>query len=273
MQFASLNFLRLRKKNVDAKVDYYELCNSRLGPTEMNYHFSMSLRKQYFYCEVSKAGCSQIKSTLWRSELADTPLPKEFWKNNWDVHRNFTNHLLIKPFQLGKSIFNDMMENDKIVKWTVVRNPYTRLLSGYLDKVKRNTSHFNSLRPHIARQRGVSVEDVAGENVTYLEFCRAIAAVKNPSNLDQHWRPQYWHTCSDIIRYNLVGKLEEIRIFEERLGRAVGVKDLGFSGGRGHRTNATEQLREHYCDEAKRIVDAVYSNDFDHFGYSRVIPF
>ena len=271
MKLWNINLLRRNKDRYDG-VDYYEICNSRLGPVDMNYHFSMSFRKNYFYCEVSKAGCSQIKSNLWRAELANTPLPKNFWQNNWDVHCNFTSHILIKPFQIGKHIFNSFIASEETTKWIVVRNPYTRMLSAYLDKVRRNTGHFHSLRDHVAKQRGTVAEDVNGESVSFLEFCKAVEAVRNPSNLDQHWRPQYWHTCADIIPYNLIGKLEEITSFEEKLRDTIGIDDLGFRGGRGHKTDASIQLRKHYCSYSKDIVDRVYADDFANFGYEKEIP-
>lgn len=252
-------------------MNYYQTCHERLGPHQMNYHFSISLKNKYFYCEVAKAGCSAIKNELWRQEVADVPLPRDFLQNQ-RPHAPFPHHILIKPFQLGISKFNEFVHDSSVVKWAVVRNPFVRTLSGYLDKVRRGEPQFNNIRNKVALLRNVPTEAVEHTDVTFEEFCHALQMFGRPLDFDQHWRPQYQHICGDIIPYTYIGKLETLDEDSGRMSRLLGLSGLTFGQGRSHATGSEEKLAEHYTERCLAIVRDVYKDDFQHFGYSTDMP-
>lgn len=251
---------------------YYQSCTERLGPQQMNYTFSVSLKNQYVFCEVAKSGCSAVKRALWRQELSDVPMPKGFEDTYKNVHVAFPHHLLIKPFQLGEARFNQLIRDPSFLKWTVVRNPFTRALSGFLDKVGRDEPQFANVRGRIAQLRGVKPAKVEHTSVTFEEFCHALKSFEKPHEFDPHWRPQAAHTCADILPYDHVAKLESLDESEGEIGRMLGLKNLSFTSQRPHATGANDRLAEHYTPEAEAIIREVYADDFKTFGYSLDVP-
>ncbi|MEM9498565.1 MAG: sulfotransferase family protein [Pseudomonadota bacterium] len=238
----------------------------------MNYQFSVSLKNKYIFCEVAKSGCSTIKRELWRQELADVPMPPDFYERHRNPHVAFAHHLLVKPFQLGPALFNDMVRDPGVVKWTLVRNPFSRALSGYLDKVVRNEPQFLNIKRQIAQNRDTPLDSVDHSTVTFEEFCLALCAFEKPMQFDPHWRPQYLHTCSDILPYTYTGRLETLHRSEEEIARLLGLQKMDFTKGRDHATGADGKIEEYYSDHSADLIRKVYNLDFEKFGYSRDLP-
>jgi len=149
-----------------------------------------------------------------------------------------------------------------------VRNPYTRLLSGYLDKVVRGEPQKNNILEFL----GLS-DDPATE-IAFSTFVRAVCAMR-PEQQDAHWRVQYYQTCQTGIDFNFVGKFEnleaDLRTVAERLGISTFInnKTFGSAGhtSRHHATGAEAKLAHFYTPELKRLVREAYEKDFSAFGY------
>jgi len=163
-------FLRKNKTN------YYEMVKDRLGFVEFNYNFYISLKNKYIYCQVAKAGCSTIKKQLIRNELDETGHTPEA-RNVW-AHAPYHNSLMVKPFQVGPAMFNEIIRDKKFLKFIFVRNPYTRALSGYLDKVRKGENMVNNIIPHVDTQRGCDISDIDQSSISFIEFCRALEQKK-----------------------------------------------------------------------------------------------
>lgn len=265
------NVLR-RLKPGSSSAGLYDACNKRLGAQQMNYHFSISLKNRYFYCEVAKAGCSAVKSELWRQELSDVPMPPGYADKPRNTHAAFPQHVLIKPYQLGREGFETFLSDPKVMKWIVVRNPFTRALSGYLDKIRRDAPQFAAnIAPLVAMQRGVPATEVAADSVTFEEFCEALATFKTARSFDQHWRPQYRHTCADLIDYSDILKLETLAEDSQRLSRHMG-RPVAFTRGRGHATGSSDKIAAFYTPRAADLIRQVYAEDFAQFGYPLDLP-
>nr|WP_321454325.1 sulfotransferase family 2 domain-containing protein [uncultured Cohaesibacter sp.] len=246
---------------------YFQRCNERLGPQQMNYNFSVSLKNKYIFCEVAKSGCSAVKKELWRQELMGVPLPEQFVKAHRNPHAPFEQHLLIKPFQLGQTGFNDLVRDPSVVKWAVVRNPYSRALSGYLDKVCRNEPQFRNLAPNIAKLRGTEAAEVDHATVTFEEYCTALSLFEDPRFFDPHWRPQYYHICGDIIPYSHIVKLETLNEERQNLSKILGLREMTFKEGSSHATGSNSKIHEYFNKNCRRIIHEVYKQDFEKFNY------
>ncbi|MFC0200058.1 sulfotransferase family protein [Paracoccus rhizosphaerae] len=266
----------IKKANTDDSekqtMFYYQNCTQRLGPQQMNYHFSISLKNKYFFCEVAKSGCSSAKKELWRQEVLDVPMPESFLNTNHNPHAPFHQHMLIKPFQLGRTKFNEFIRDPSVVKWAIVRNPFTRILSGYLDKVQRNEPMFDNIAHQVAKIRGVQRDAVEASSVSFEEYCQALAQFRRPVDFDQHWRPQYAHICADIIPYTFFAKLETLDDEAKDISRRLGLSNLSFGAGKTHATGSNEKVAQYYTDKTADIVRKVYAGDFKHFHYDLDLP-
>ena len=83
-------------------------------------------------CETPKAACSSIKRLLHKIELHDTP-----YQPNKNVHDRAHSPLL-RPTQLPPRAFTECLTSAGWFRFAFVRNPFTRVLSAYLDKIRRD---------------------------------------------------------------------------------------------------------------------------------------
>lgn len=149
-----------------------------------DYAVNISLKYNYLYTETPKNGCSTIKSILQRLELND---PGFYRQDFQDIHnRNFSP--LLKPSQVGE--LDRLILIQKPFKFCFSRNFYSRLLSAYLDKISSNCPQKRNILLHLGKD--VSRLD---QVISFEEFIYAVS--EQPiSNMDPHWRTQYYQYFS-----------------------------------------------------------------------------
>lgn len=141
--------------------------------------------------------------------------------------------------------------------FTVVRNPYARTLSAYLDKFSDGARHLDRFGERIAAR-----DDGA---VSFRGFCRYLAAGGEAENA--HWMRQTRLTgLAD--RLDFVGHVETLDADLRHILETIGASpSRPFERAGPPPTGAASRLAEHYDDETRRIVEDVYAADFAAFGY------
>ena len=220
-----------------------------------NYSVHISLKYNYLFTETPKVACSTVKTVLQRMELDD---PQFFREEFEDIHhRSFSP--LIRPVQIANL---DRLLKSSIFKFCFVRNPYSRLLSAYLEKICGNKSQ----KKAILEALGKSGEDLT-QSVSFSEFVQLICN-QSDEEMDPHWRPQYQQPFQKGITYDFVGKLES---FPEDLHDALSKINRDFAKYLGHEkrhaTGAKEHLKKYYTAELIEMVKRLYRDDFEFFGY------
>lgn len=161
-----------------------------------------------------------------------------------------------------------------LYKFTVVRNPYSRFVSTYLDIIAglegspspRNVYYRRALKLPVDRR---------------IEFTELIAAVENQGFIwgpgHEHWVPQTTIACIGLVKYDDVGRLEDLSNFLET--RVVPVlrsrgdtrQDI-FSGEHCRKSGASDSWTQFYTDDGIRNrVYSLYEIDFDVLRYSKWI--
>lgn len=224
------------------------------------YSMHISLRQKFVYVEVPKAGSSTIKGTLIKAELAS---PSFEFTSRRHIHlREFSP--LLNPMQVGD--FNALLSGPDIFKFCFVRNPYDRLLSGYLDKIAQPSEQ----RDLLCRQFGLN--NPADQELTFLEFVKAIQGQRS-IEMDNHWRPQFYQTFQNKIDYDFVGKTESLHADMLEVGKRLGVDFAPYlKDERNHAQSASSRLGEFMTDEIQAIILDKYRQDFEHFGYDPSLP-
>lgn len=147
------------------------------------------------------------------------------------------------------------LRDPAVFKFTFVRNPYSRVLSAYLDKIVRCEKRGNAGLP-------------AEGDVTLLEFLEAIRS-HNPRKMNRHWRPQ---SVQVSFPADFIGKLER---FDEDFAfvmRELGIEGVPVNTKQEERTNARDRLRDYIGLREKALIDEIYAVDFERFGYERRLP-
>lgn len=217
--------------------------------------FHYSPRFGYVYLSVPKAACSTLKLTLQRMELGDAAYqPRR-------VHAR-EGSPLAGPTQLGPARVRALLGDPAVPKFAFVRNPYTRLLSAYLDKIAR---------PGKERARRLEAlgfdPQTRPRDLPFPLFVRRVVEQED-YGMDRHWRPQVRQLLIDRVDYALIGRVESLEADLARLEGLLGGGLLSFYGVRdGHGTGARALLRRHYDRASKRLVRERFAADFERFGY------
>ncbi len=227
---------------------------------EMNYAVYVSLKYKYVFVETAKVACSSIKLTLQGLELEDKNFTREVFQ---DVHDRQFSPLLRLQQVPG---FEKLLQGDEFFRFCFVRNPYTRVLSAYLDKIAGNSMREKS---KILSQLGYDMRDMS----TQISFEQFITALENQpvSMMDNHWRHQYYSTYQDSIDYHFIGKLESFDEDFSFIMNKLGALEYYKQEAR-HATGSASKLREYYTDDLLNRVYKLYQVDFETFGYTRKVP-
>lgn len=135
-----------------------------------------------------------------------------------------------------------------------VRNPFTRALSGFLDKVAtRDPRYFPELRSR-------PVE-------TFEQHLLAIAEYP-AKRLNFHFRPQYLNLDFPNLTYDAVFYLENLAVFSDFCRKVAPELTLETSAPHARGAGSKSKLHEHYSERAVELVRQIYAEDFRLFGYS-----
>ena len=142
--------------------------------------------------------------------------------------------------------------------FVVVRNPYTRVLSAFLDKFRQEV-YKEEFRVRPLTPQGFH------EFVLWLR--------RGGQSKDPHWDLQTKLMLLPLSAYDSVIHFEELReqmtefLVENQLTNSEGVlKDL-YPSDVGKQTSASALVNEFYNQDTKRIVDELYKKDFEELGY------
>lgn len=200
-----------------------------------------------------------------KDKFLNSPLSREYKTESRDYCLSLSN--INSPLMI-----KDIIEN---YYWlTIVRNPFTRLLSSYLEKGIR-AQHGNIKYKQIPGLIRINKKGF-GDFVTYLET--------GGLNKDKHWWPQTDLIYIPINRLHFIAKVEnlneDLKHVFERLGLNVSNKFFfsrphpeNFKGS--HKmaetsiiTNATKEVNNYYNKDLYKRVFKLYKKDFLEFGYS-----
>lgn len=212
----------------------------------------VSLKYRYFYCETPKVACSTIKLTLYRAELED---------KSFDLEENRQIHIHeLSPLLDLMRIPNFSSRLQSLFKFCFVRDPASRLLSAYLDKIVRCKPQKIPILRALNRQNQMDFP------VSFPSFVDVVCE-QEPRELDPHWSIQYLHTCADRISYDMIGKFESFAMDFQRILERLEIHERYLHPAQSHRTNATELAAEFLTPEIRRKIEDKYRLDYENFGY------
>jgi hypothetical protein len=207
-----------------------------------------SKRLPYIYIQNWKCGCSTIKSTLWTAEHAlGLAVSPDY------PHRRVEGSPFVADPKRWEHVEREFL-------FTIVRNPYVRVLSAYLDQIVTN-------RNSEAWGRFSARHGLGDGPLAFADFLRLLAETPHGA-MNPHWRPQYCSVAPSLVPYDFVGAMETFdqdmglvlaRIFED--GPAV--QDYA-----PHQTGSSKKLSQHYGARELALVQQIYEADFTSLGYS-----
>jgi Sulfotransferase family len=226
-----------------------------------NYLWHIDDVRKLAYVETPKVACTSIKKFMMdQYHGAVFPL-----SNNSQVHdRNISP--LKQLFSMPAQDAENVIFGAQYRRFSFVRNPFSRLLSGYLDKLVNNDYERRRHLPLMGFE--------LGSHPTLLEFLGRLK-LQNDTERDVHFATQSSLLEVDTVTYDYIGRFEGFRQnFQDFQSDFYGVgpaTDSYETFGKHHASDANSKVLAHYGDAEVALVREIYAKDFALFGYSEDI--
>ena len=193
----------------------------------------------FFYNRIPKAANSTIITTLARLCF------------NREIPSKEAKKLFLSPALLYK---DEVKEFDQLFRFTFVRNPFSRTLSAYLDKVERR-----------AKRNGIET--------SYLSFLQELDKGKLHTN--GHWTPQSDLLLIPFNQFDFIGKVEslesDLHQVTYQLQKVPGT-NADITSVLSNATHANKKLADYYDEKSVELVRKLYRQDFELFDYPQDPP-
>ncbi len=229
----------------------------------LNYSSYVNVERRYMYFEVPKAACSTMKWLLHSIEKA--PPIKHFVGPNREARRDMFIHArenlpIPSLLQLDDELQEFVLTSPEVMRFTVVRNPYTRLESAWKDKVQLCAPRYEDLCIEI--KGALPTGDDPASQVSFDEFVTAVEG-QDIARCDSHWRSQWEHTLRGAMNFSHIGRTEDLPALLASFFDHIGEPNRAVP-----QLNAIDRDTE-YTDEIAARVYRLYRRDFEAFDYAR----
>lgn len=191
----------------------------------------------FFYNRIPKAANSTVMINLAKARFGV------------NIDSRETKRIFDTPSRLSE---DEAAKFDDLFKFTVVRNPYTRVLSAYLEKIEKRAR-------------------LKGKESSFRDFIIWLKSGGLKTNA--HWATMQSLCLIPVENFDFIGKVEtldkDLRTIFNRISPNF---EMEFRSRSEHATNANEKIIEHYTPEITSFVKEIYRKDFEAFGYSMDLP-
>ena len=225
----------------------------------------VNVSRRYLYVQVSKVASTTMMDIL--RSVEHLPPAGEYDGTVQLMRRDMfsrrrENMPLPSLVELDDKTQKEVLESPDFLRMTVVRNPYTRLVSAWRQRVLIYAPGCEHLYCEI---KGHYPELGRKSLVSFQEFVDYIGTRCDLSTCNGHWRRQVDHTFIKALNFSHIGRLERMEETVQRFQHHLGLGEP-FSVGRRNTTAAGN------VDFTQSLADKVYSlyrEDFEAFGYDR----
>ena len=156
-------------------------------------------------------------------------------------------------------------------KFLVVRHPFMRLVSAFMNKFKSNNSYYEGVvAPKILERFRSNDTSASPSSVTFEEFARwVIDDHNNLDTMDTHWKPVRDLCQPCLVNYDLICNFETLNFDTERVLEEVNVpEDILFPVRSGLTSEIdTQKYFNELSPQTLRQLADIYHDDFHLFGY------
>lgn len=228
------------------------------GNISANQLISMSLKNNYVWFRNAKAASSTLDVILQGVEYSGLPLTKV------NPHGGLACSFHVKPYQLPKQQLETVLSGNQFIRFVFVRNPYSRLVSAFKDKIIRKTKEKRKMLK-ILGKGDAPIE----EEIRFDEFINTVCQSKF-QQMDRHWQLQIHSTCAKWIQHDFIGKIENFDYDLERLEKYTNllVKQENKEDKVFNKSKSKGEWKDYYTETLGQKVAEAFKDDFEVFGYS-----
>ncbi|WP_371038718.1 sulfotransferase family protein [Rhodosalinus sp. FB01] len=165
-------------------------------------------------------------------------------------------HRFVRPSRLSAAQVRAV--ETEYFKFVILRDPYTRTLSAFLDKVMKPRTQRRGPWRWFARH-GI-------ETPSFEDFCKYLD--DGGLHADNHWAPQVDGLVLPLDRFDMVARLEALQADLDTIHRRLFGAPLGELQRKGPKSSGAEgEIARHYTPHAAEIVSRLFARDFSELGY------
>lgn len=211
----------------------------------------------FLYMKNHKAACTTILATLMRN-LEQTQGGSVTLSMD-AVHAPSKSLLLTGARGLSEARVIAAVNDPKVFKFTVVRDPVSRTVSAYADKVLSGQSQKTRLMTYLGRPHD--------SNITLKQFIALLANDEGARELDRHWRSQRKEISYDQIDFDYIGTVDTLKpSMDHIVKRIFGIEALGNSvdtGGDLDRRTELQKMVETLSSRDIKNLEMAFEPDFE----------
>jgi Sulfotransferase family len=225
----------------------------------------------FIFAFVPKVAC-----TNWKSVLRYLMGHKDYLDNQLahDRKRGGLRYLDLDGPDLA------ILQDAGIRKFTFVRDPYTRALSGYLNKVEKrlamvnapeNGDHFLKVTKEIDRFRQEKLDMARYPATNFEVFLLFLLQSGSYLRNDEHWQTQTALLGWPHVAFDFIGRFERLEDDARTLLGLMGC-DIPFpthAEVRFPATGATDKLATYLTSDCAGLIEEIYAEDFKNLNYAK----
>jgi hypothetical protein len=212
------------------------------------------------YYSIPKVGSSTVKRYLIEHGYTDRVTGSHHEIGMADIH----------GFPYPRIGVSEIVRRGDLLKFAVIRDPYRRIWSCYVDKILRNRENDRPLHPGFARYNrlfGLRVFDV---NMNFPSFLRTIARIPDWM-ADGHFRSQHRFITSHKGKL-MVDKLVTLENLDDEMRQLACDRSLPAWNPPNINPSKAGSIVHEWSSDEMDLVDRRYADDFRLFSYPRSDP-
>lgn len=222
---------------------------------------AISLELEFVYCRIPKAANSTVIATLYNAQYHQ----KEF-------SREEMNKIKMKGYLKPSQFSQKQLKNlSNFFIFTIARNPYTRLVSAYQDKLLTNSNFLQKTqRDYILTFLGKE----KGKEISFSEFLDYLEFSRNGLYVNYHWCRQVDLLPFSPKTMSYIGKMENIENDLKEITRHIFGKYQPMITWNPHSTKkispktGNDPKLNLLTPTIRKRIAKLYKDDFETFGYS-----
>ncbi|MGV6848780.1 MAG: sulfotransferase family protein [Marinibacterium sp.] len=245
----------------------------------------MTTSGSMLYRVVPKCACSTIGQIMYYSDHG------EFFDG--DIH-DAEDGLHKWSMEDSQARITQAARGQETYSFTFVRNPYTRVLSSFFDKIcgiQRNGKRYRgNLVPLIIQKYGIEVGGPEGKDDfdqirafrRFLLFARDTIRWRRPMDPDIHWSSTSGHVSTFIGNGGKYDQIFWTEAFNDGMQKVLDEVDTPhtvdlstiprFNESEGHGPKRAHPVADYFDDLSMHLVNEIYHRDFALFKYDRDDP-
>ncbi len=245
----------------------------------------MTESESVVYRVVPKCACSTIGQIMFYSDHGG------FFDG--DIH-DAQDGMHKWALEASQPTITENVQSHKSYAFTCVRNPYTRILSSFFDKIcgiQRNGKRYRgNLVPLLIQKYGIEVGGDDGKEEfdqvksfrRFLLFARDTIRWRRPMEPDIHWSAMSGHISTFIVNGGRYDNIFWTETFNDGMSgvldaietrHAVDINGIPrFNESEGHGPKRLHPVEVYFDDLSMHLVYEIYKRDFELFQYGFANP-